>query len=154
MDATTLSPEYNLIKLSVIGSTQISSRTATIVAKLSSDTTSDKPVIVALKAKSREANKLISIVEIAKRELATLGTKCFQYNGLTSQLTEIERQPEGRQGSNEVTTEGDPDESDDAFQTMGAQYNAGPKKRLVPMMTTYLSNISVKELKFAYGYES
>ena len=142
-----LSQKCNLVKLSVAGSTQISTRTATVIAKLSPASDDGKPVIVVLTAKARVASKLISIVEIAKRELAAKAQNFFQYNALMSEMTEIERV------ANNATDGPIPDTSDldEAFETMGAQDETGLKKRLVPIIRIYLSTVSVKELKNAFG---
>ena len=99
-------------------------------------------------AKSRSANKLVSIVEIAKRELLSKGVKCFQYNVLSSQMIEIERKTKVPVDSVDAgaAKQGD-EESDDTFEVMDSGNGTGPKKRSVPIMTTYLSSSPVKELK-------
>lgn len=152
MDESLLTKKYDLVKLNVAGSTQISSRTAAVIAKLELTPTDGKPVIVVLTAKARVASKLISIVEIAKRELAAKGRSCFQYNVLVSEMTEIERSPRRTTamaaGHNSKQAGSD---SDEAFETMGAYNETGLKKRQVPVMTIYLSTVSVKELKTEFG---
>lgn len=144
LDEAALAQKHELVKLKIVGSTQISKATATIICKLAESPSDDKSTIVVLTAKARYANKLISIVEIAKRETAANGTKYFQYNALSSEMIEVARE-------SEKSGEKAGDESDDAFETMGAPKLAGTKKRAVPIMTTYLSTTSVRELKSAYG---
>ena len=153
VDETLLSQKYELVKLSVNNGTQLSNRTAAVIARLESASTHGKPVMVVLTAKARVANKLISVVEIAKRELNAEGVKCFQYNALTSEMIEIERNPKkttNGDGPNVVQPDAESD-SEDAFETMEARESTIMKKRLVPIMTTYLCNTPVKELKNAYG---
>ena len=152
-DETLLTQKYNLVKLNVISSTQISNRTSAVAAKLGTASVEGKPVIVVLSAKSKAANKLVSIVEIAKRELAAQGTNCFQYNVLTSEMTEIKR---NARESSDVATEDaarpiNGSDSEAAFETMGTRDEIGSTKRLVPVITTYLCTTSVKELRTAYG---
>jgi hypothetical protein len=152
IDETTLSQKYNLVKFNVISSTQISSRTAAIIAKLEVNENDGKPTLVALSTKARTATKLISIVEIAKRELAAKGRKCFQYNALSSEMIEMERNSKsGTTGAKQSATKEGGSESEDAFEAMGAPRESGTKKRLIPVMTTYLCAASVKELKNVYG---
>ena len=136
--------KYYLVKLQVAGSTQISKSTTIIISNLGTPPSNGKPVIVVLTAKARYANKLISIVEIAKRELVAIETKNYQYNTLSSEMTEIARvsKKSGQEGN---------DDSDDAFETTGAPNLTGPKKRAVPIMRTYLSTTSVRALKFPYA---
>lgn len=156
---------YDLVTLGVAGGTQISSRTSAVLAKLLSTTTTGdettKTSIVALTATSKAASKLISIVEIAKRELLARGQKVYQYNALGSRMTEIPRHVET------VVTAGNPaeeesDESEeDAFEVMGGvvaaaapgQESEEMKKRNIPTLKIYLSTVSVKELKLAFGYD-
>ena len=153
---TSLTSKYNLVKLSVRSSTQITKRVSAVISNLETTSTGGKAVIVALSAKSRVAGKLISIVEVAKRDLAGKGIKCFQYNALRSEMVEIDRTPRKAVANNDVgnTREvNDGSDSDDAFETLSTQ-PAGTKKRLVPVMTVYLSATSVSELKARYGYVS
>lgn len=153
VDETTLLHKYNLVKHNIISSTQISSRTASIIAKLEAHQNDEKPTLVVLSTKARTGSKLISIVEIAKRDLAAKGRKCFQYNALSSVMTDVDRNSEKiTNGAKQSATIEDGSEDDEAFETMGASQKTGIKKRLVPVMTIYLCPVSVMELKNAYGY--
>ena len=150
VDRTILAAKYNITELSVISSTQISSRTRNVLEKLQATPVDGKPNLVILTTKARTASKLISIVEIAKRDLVAKGLKCFQYNALSSEMIELPR--DHRQDSHGTKQKaGNESESEDAFETMGAEPKSGTKQRLVPVVTTYLSLISVRELKTAYG---
>lgn len=146
--------KWEVKKLNVLSSTQISSRTSAVLTQLTSERgASEKPIVVSLEARAKVASKLVSIVEIAKRDLVAKGLRCYQYTGLTSELIEIPR--EVKKTSKDTMQQGaaelDEDESDDAFETMGAQGGA-TKHRSVPVMTVYLSTTPVKELKARYGY--
>jgi hypothetical protein len=150
VDETLMTQKYEFSKLKVISSTQISNRVTAVTSKLSTPPTDGKSAVMALTAKAKDANKLISIVEIAKRELAAAGASVFQYTALGSEMVEIPRvkTSKSKPAEKEVRV-GQGDESDDAFETMGA--SDGMKKRLLPTMTTYLSTTSIKELRTAYG---
>ena len=144
VDESSLAQKYTFVKLNISGSTQISKATTTVVSKIGIPSVDEKPIIIVLTAKARYANKLISVVEIAKRESAASSAKYFQYNALSSEMTEVARD------SKRSEQEGE-DESDDAFETMGAPNLTSTKKRAVPIMKTYLCAASIRELKNAYG---
>lgn len=142
-----LSEKYELVKLNVASGTQLATRAADVVNNLSK-TSANKPIIVFLTTRSRNANKLISIVEIAKRELKAKGIRVFQYNALSSEKLDIERDSKLSNGSRSAGNGAEKgDESDGAFETMGSRTVDGPKQRLVPVMTTYLGTTSIKELQ-------
>ena len=146
--------KYDFVKLSVHSSTQISSRTAAIISQFTAErAAADKPVVVHLIARAKVASKLISIVEIAKRELVVRGLTYYQYNVLSSEMTDIPREPKKRVNGSTINapTEAQDEDSDDAFQTMGAP-TGDTKKRSMPVMTIYLSRTPVKELRAQYGY--
>ncbi|KAK4610447.1 hypothetical protein CLAFUW4_13733 [Fulvia fulva] len=161
LDEGSLQAKYDLVNLSVITSTQISSRTLAVLAQFSpsgheienndpatiaaAGNNNGRPVIVALTARANATNKLISIVEIAKRELTSKKVKCFQYNALGSEIVEIERK--SKSGNDES-------ESDDAFETMGAVPLSEKKKRSMPVMTVYLAITPIRELRLAYGEQT
>ncbi|KAK6002903.1 hypothetical protein QM012_001653 [Aureobasidium pullulans] len=136
-----LSAKYALLQLSVISSSSISNRTTSLISHIKSTPADSKPALVALHAKAPVANKLISIVEIAKRELKENGLKVYQYNALGSEL--IQTTP-----ATKDTTDQDAMSDDEAAFEKVEQRTA---VRNVPTMTTYLSLSPIKELKQAYG---
>ncbi|KAF2161637.1 hypothetical protein M409DRAFT_28031 [Zasmidium cellare ATCC 36951] len=154
---TTLSATHSLVKFSIHTSTQISRRTSAVLENLQpqdpsnndnngTGTGTEKPVIVALTAPTPNAtNKLITIVEIAKRELKAKDAKCFQYNALRSELMDVPRAKKGKGEGEGGVGEGA------SFETMGEREFGETKKRNVPVMTVYLSLSSVRELKVAFG---
>jgi len=147
---------HELAKCTVRQGTKISDGTDWILSRFTVDVPSDgKPLVLCLTAKCKSASKLISVVEIAKRELVSKGTKCFQYTALSSELIDIPRdlskQSKGGGADEEAGRSGD--ESDDAFQTMGASHR-DTKKRNMPVMSIYLSREPVRELKGVYGEQT
>jgi hypothetical protein len=137
-----LSAKYRVLQLSVISSSSISNRTMSLISHVKSTPEDNKPAVVALHAKAPVVNKLISIVEIAKRDLKDNGQKIYQYNALGSEL--VQSTPTAK-----PTTEQDAMSDDEpAFEKTEQRTTV----RNVPTMTTYLSLTSVKELKQAYGY--
>ena len=99
VDETQLSQTYEIVRLPVISCSQISTRTAAVIGNIERSPSSEKPVVVKLVAKSKAANKLVSIVEIAKRELSAKSSKLYQYNGLTSEMVEMPRDVKAGTGS-------------------------------------------------------
>ncbi|CAK1362967.1 hypothetical protein CB0940_04891 [Cercospora beticola] len=165
-----LQGKYAMEKFGVASGTQISSRTSAVVGKLvmmttrQDDTTAAAlPVVVAITATSpKAAGKLVSIVEIAKRDLVARKVPVYQYSALSSRLDDIPRHgnngddktKRGEKGSSATAGGGgeqDDESSDDAFEVMGQAQGSETKKRNVPVLTVYLSTVSVKELKVAFG---
>lgn len=144
-----LATKYDLIRLSVISSSSITARTSTLINHLSSPKTdAARPAVVSLHAKAAVANKLISIVEIAKRELTAKSEKLYQYSALASEIVPLKKanKPINQNGA-AANSEADPESEEDAFQTMGEK----EKIRAVPILTVYLSRVPVKELRDAHG---
>jgi hypothetical protein len=170
-DDITLSETHDITRLSIQSNTQISAKVTNVISKLSpsadSTTNASKPPLIILRAQSRWASKLISIVEIAKRNLDSTdsngsGAKILQYSSLSSEIIEIERKPKTK-GLGATLPEGEDDDDDDddgAFQTMGAAAPAaaagedegGMKKRAVPVLTVYLAAKPVKALRSEFGW--
>jgi hypothetical protein len=171
-DDAALSETHTITRLSIQSNTQISAKATNVISKLSpttqekdtskTDTDSDaKPPLIILRAQSRWASKLISIVEIAKRNLESpdSGIKVFQYSSLSSEMVEIERKPKPK-GLGVPLPEGEGSDDEGAFQTMGAsaptasngQDEGGLKKRAVPVLTVYLAARPVKALRSEFGW--
>ena len=171
-DDAALSETHTITRLSIQSNTQISAKATNVISKLSPTTqekdssktdtdTNAKPPLIILRAQSRWASKLISIVEIAKRNLESpdSGIKIFQYSSLSSEMVEIERKPKPK-GLGAPLPEGEGSDDEDAFQTMGAsaptassgQDEGGMKKRAVPVLTVYLATRSVKGLRSEFAW--
>lgn len=154
-DEALLSEQYTITHYSIHNSTQISTRTTAVTTllggaspdpTLQQDSNGDtKPPLVILTARSKAANKLISIVEIAKRETASKERPVYQYNKLSHEVVEIPRDDGKRTGA------GDGEERSADFETKGSVERSGMKKRTVPVLTVYLSTVPARELRQAYG---
>lgn len=151
-DAFNLESKYNVISLNVISSSQISNRTTLVIKHLTTELAeSSKPVLCRLHAKSDVASKLISITEIAKRELHAKNIKVYQYSGLSSEITTWKPKANIKDMFKDPTmVEADAAEEreEDTFQTMPQK----EKIRSVPVLTVYLATKSIKDLKAALGY--
>jgi hypothetical protein len=178
-DDSTLSETHTITRLSIQSNTQISAKATKVISKLSAtqQDSNAKPPLIILRAQSRWASKLISIVEIAKRNLesppstasggdssSSSGIKVFQYSSLSTEIVEFERKPKpkGLVGDAQLLPGGEGGDEDDddegAFQTMGASSAAtaasggGLKKRAVPVLTVYLAGKPVKALRSEFGW--
>ncbi len=122
--------------VNVISSSSIKSKVDQLLAILVANPSEHtKPAIVVFTAKPKVASKLITVVEIAKRQLAQSGQSYFQYTGLTSQMVEIVRPVVGlRQeqkselsAAKDVPTEVEEgEELDDSFEMITEFKGKGP----------------------------
>ncbi|OBT76373.1 hypothetical protein VF21_03657 [Pseudogymnoascus sp. 05NY08] len=117
-----------------------------------------KPVIVIAWAKARSAGKLVSVVEVVKRELGEGGGVWFQYNGLGEGFAGVARDGgEGEEGEGEEGEGGDGEGEmeEEGFEKMKTRIERAiegtEKVRSVPVMTVYLSRVRVEALREAYG---
>lgn len=152
-ESTSLDSKYNILSINVISSNAITTRTSQVTRHLNIGNNDAKAGIVTLRAKASVANKLISIVEIAKRELSQNGKKIYQYSTLTSAMVELKpaKKPAvdtDHQDTNFSGGDGISDEEEEAFQTMDEK----AKIRNMPVLTIHLSFEPIKELREIHGY--
>lgn len=138
--------QYDLLSINVISSTQIANRVAAILAhlKLQNAAEATKTPLVSLKARSRVINKLITIVEIAKRQSNAENVKIYQYNEMGSELVAV------KTNSDKAAAGADIDHATDeepAFQTMPEP----DKMHHSPTLSIYLSRVPIDALKRMYG---
>jgi len=98
-DLQTLRAKYDFSTMSIISSSKIETKVKTLLARLGTFSWANKdakPAVVILSAKAGVANKMISVVEIAKRELEAQGAKWWQYSRVHSQITELKEKTKKR----------------------------------------------------------
>ncbi len=108
---------YAIIPMKVTNSSRIRKKVTTTLSLLDTDSSrqdvekgteaeAEKPVAVLLSARGPVASKLISVVEIAKRELDRRGLSWYQYSGVHGQIEEVKksgrRDPTGARGGSKV----------------------------------------------------
>jgi hypothetical protein len=172
--STDLPSTHQVTTMNIISSSHIQKKVTRILDTLSTFSFSDpKPHVILLQAKAPVACKLITIAEIAKRELAKNGAKWFQYNVVGSIL--VERPPESLKADTvgalnsanedentmevEVDADEDGDEDEDeettAFEKMKTPFERAiegrPKVRSVATLALYLSRVRIDSLKKTYG---
>jgi Alba len=167
-----LKTHYSIATMSIISSSKIETKVKTLLKHLerfSFGKIDAKPGVVALYAKGAVANKLVSVIEIAKRTVAGQKGKIYQYAQLkphpmertSSQDAVNEVKGDGKKsGKNETVEQEDGSDSEDAdyepaFETTGTPgrtelYDA--PLHAVPMLTVFLSRVPVHELAAEYGY--
>ncbi|KAL5346110.1 hypothetical protein ACLOAV_009142 [Pseudogymnoascus australis] len=111
-----------------------------------------KPVIAIAWAKARSAGKLVSVVEVVKREIGGEGGVWFQYNGLGEGVGGVPREGQDGEEGEEV---GGEEEEEEGFEKMKSRIERAvegtEKVRSVPLMTVYLSRVRIEALREAYG---
>ncbi|KAL9006404.1 MAG: hypothetical protein Q9188_000809 [Gyalolechia gomerana] len=100
-----LQGEFEISTVSVISSSKINQKVKTLLDRVEKFTFADvnaKPGIVVVEAKAAVASKMISIVEIAKADIAKRGGKWYEYTKLRSELLQSnvkQKQKQQPQGS-------------------------------------------------------
>ncbi|KAI1418613.1 hypothetical protein F5Y13DRAFT_3387 [Hypoxylon sp. FL1857] len=141
---------------SIISSSKIQKKVVSVLQHITSSATNKTSVSI-LRAKAADTGKLVSIAEIAKRELekrTDSGRIWFQYIALGEELKEIPR-GEGNTVIEETKLGG---ADDDDFEVMKTPFQRAiegqPRLRGVPIMSLFLSRVSIEELKKRYGEQT
>ncbi|KAI1389732.1 uncharacterized protein F4822DRAFT_211409 [Hypoxylon trugodes] len=150
--------KYEVKVHSIISSSKIQKKVTSVLQHLTSSA-AEKTSVSILRAKAPNAGKLISIAEIAKRELGKRkegGNIWYQYIALGEILKEIPR----NEGNTiiEETKLGDIGEGEDDFEVMKTPFERAvegqPRLRGVPVMSLFLCQVPVEELKKRYGEQT
>jgi len=91
-----LQSKYDITSMSIISSSKVETKVKTLLTRLGNFSWADKdgkPAIVVLSAKAGVAGKMVSVVEIAKREIEAQGAKWWQYSRVYGQTTELKEKP-------------------------------------------------------------
>jgi len=156
-----LEATHTITSINIISSSHIQQKVTRILEILAtfSFVPGSKPNIVLLTSKASVASKMISITEIAKREIAQKGGKWFQYNVIEASMVEQPVLPgNGKGGFWDPKKDVDAmeiEEDESAFEPMKTPFERAiegrPKVRATPSMSIYLSRIRVESLKKTYG---
>ncbi|KAI2625929.1 hypothetical protein GGR54DRAFT_523583 [Hypoxylon sp. NC1633] len=147
--------KYDVQVHSIISSSKIQKKVTSVLRHLTSPPANKK--VSVLRAKVSDTGKLISIAEIAKRELEKPGDHgrvWFQYIALGEELRERPRE-EGNTIIEETRLDGD---DDDDFEVMKTPFERAvegqPRLSGVPIMSLFLCQVPVEELKKCYGEQT
>ena len=126
-----------------------------------------KPCIVRLHANAKAASKLISVVEIVKREFKTSQAPCFQYTSVEGVIKEYQEpakdiKKKGKAAEDKeyggVDKDEDEGEEEEGFEMMKTPFERsieGMKKvRAVPVLTIWLSREKVEALGRKLGEQN
>lgn len=165
-EINTLKASYDVTEMNIISSSRIEAKVTKILLTLAkfSFIPPCKPNIVYLHAKSPCASKLISILEISKRNIAEKGGKWYQYNQLGEIKEEKKRETTGggRTLADAMDVDGEEmkggDATDFQFETMKTPFERAvegkPKVRAVAILGIYLSRVRVESLKKQHGEQT
>jgi hypothetical protein len=166
-----LATDHEVTTMSILSTAHIQQKVTRVLGILSTfpHIPPAKPGVVLLHSKASVASKMITITEIAKREITKSGGKWFQYSRVESVMVEEKKGPKKTDMKLETATKGkeedsmvvtgmdDPEseEATEAFETMKTPFERAiegrPKLRAVPVMMLYLSRIRIDSLRKAYG---
>lgn len=165
--ASSLEKTHDITAVNIISSSKIEAKVARILEILAtfSFKAPIKPSLVLLTAKASVANKMISVAEIAKREIAQSGGKWFQYSVIEPTMVVQDRVPDSVKGTFWAARKGDDamdveedeggDEEEPAFEVMKTPFEreieGRAKVRALPTMSLYLSRVRVESLKKTHG---
>ncbi|ORY65098.1 uncharacterized protein BCR38DRAFT_319074, partial [Pseudomassariella vexata] len=151
--------KYDVQVHSVISSSKMQKKVASVLRHLDASSTvtpAAKPRVSILRAKASDAGKLISITEIAKREILKgkeAGSRWYQYIALGEEIKDTEADHDPTVIEDTILRGADGDGEDD-FEVMKTPFERAiegrPKIRKVAVMSLFLSRVSVDELKKRY----
>ncbi|KAK6218278.1 hypothetical protein LQW54_002805 [Pestalotiopsis sp. IQ-011] len=176
----TVESKYDVQIHSIVSSTKIQKKVASVLRHLQEPETTvpenapGRPRIVVLRGPAAVAGKLVSIAEIAKREIAAQENgHWFQYIALGQYIKESPRERpavveetilDGRNAaSKDDSARGsddkeDEDDEDDDFEYMKTPFERAfegkPRKHAVAVMSLFLARVPVDELKRRFGEQN
>ncbi|KAI4245092.1 MAG: hypothetical protein L6R40_002691 [Gallowayella cf. fulva] len=116
--------QYDFSIMSIISSSKIHQKVGTLVTRMENFTLANinaKPGVVILGAKAASASKMISVVEIAKADIAKRGGKWYQYSKLQSELLPFKERQKKQPRSGRTLAEGASERSGMATASEGPQ---------------------------------
>ncbi|ELR06320.1 hypothetical protein GMDG_07911 [Pseudogymnoascus destructans 20631-21] len=149
---------HTLHATQILTSTKMHTKITTLLTQLRSfsfaaPAAAAKPVIVIAWAKAKSAGKLVSVMEVVKREIGGEGGCGFSITGLGRGLGGGEGWGGGEDGEGDVEME-----EDEGFEMMKTRVERAiegtEKLRSVPVMTVYLSRVRIEALREAYGEQT
>ncbi|KAK7522212.1 uncharacterized protein IWZ02DRAFT_120970 [Phyllosticta citriasiana] len=152
-------PEYPASHtIHIVASSKIQAKVRAVLTALSSDPSPETDNVVLLQARAPAANKLISVAEIAKRELERERRPWWSYVGVKGVLVELDPKDSrnsGKQNGSDASQDAELDktsdaEEEDAFEPLTGQKDR-KKVKNVAVMDFYLAIKPVPALRTLYG---
>ncbi|KAI0007935.1 hypothetical protein F4779DRAFT_483017 [Xylariaceae sp. FL0662B] len=156
--------KYDVQIHSILSSSRIQKKVSSILRHLGPSSSAAKTRVSILHARAADAGKLVSIAEIAKREIAKTNDDrphWFQHIALGEALKERPRD-DGKSVVEETKLGGgrgpNDDQGDSDFEVMKTPFERAiegqPLLRGVPVMSLFLSRVPIEELKKPYGEQT
>ena len=164
-----LTKKYSFAIVAIKSHSKINSKVKAMIQHMSRFDFMDltiKPGVVALDAGASDASKLITTIEILKKDIFenNRSGKWYQYNRVASELVQIPRKfskmdmpVRGRapaQDDEDAMDLGALSIADAAASATNNQVNTDTKSRAMPMMTIYMSRVPVPELRQEFGEQN
>lgn len=114
LEVQQLQNKYEYTTMSIISSSKIEQKVRNLLLRLSPFDLTDmkaKPGIVVLHAKAEIASKMVSIVEIAKREIQKDQGKWYQYSRLHGEIAKLKKKQAMRREGGKTNTQWDKEKS-------------------------------------------
>lgn len=166
--------KYHVVPMSILSSAKIKDRVRLILQRIIPvNLTEDerRPTVVALRAKLAVAGKMISIVEIVKKDIQETGGQWWQYStlGVPEYFTTSSLPARSSDGTNSSSytrsgpnksmrdlTDEETLEQEEAFETMPTLGSTDVRQasldtRSSAYMVVYLASVPIPELKALYG---
>ena len=105
-----LQTKYDFTTMSIISSSKIEQKVRNLLMRLENFSFADvnaKPGVIVLHAKANVVAKMISIIEIAKKNITDEGGKWWQYSRLHGQIAELKEKPETAESAGKTLVEWD-----------------------------------------------
>lgn len=159
----TLSDHFDLKLLNISSASKIHAKVTQVLGVLASFPVAmgAKNAVVLLRAKPNACVKMISIVEIVKREISsTMQGKWYQYNVLDHTPEESYTFPKNAKAETQIAKEdNDIDDVDkEISENKDAPFERAifgvSKVKVHPVMSIYLSRVRIEELRKKYGEQT
>ncbi|KAI4162531.1 MAG: hypothetical protein LQ342_003762 [Letrouitia transgressa] len=174
-----LQARYNVANISIISSSSINAKIRSLLfhfRQCSAPKTHSQQCVVVLRAKAKVASKLVTVVEIAKKEIESKKGWWWQYSNVTARYENLtkagrplddqkvpvnrsEKLQQEAQTSLDNDTARALDDSQDKFEEMsligcndsGSREQGQNKSRAVTILTVFLASTSIPKLKELFG---
>lgn len=155
-----LTGKYSIATTSVIASSKINKKVTQVLSHLSHVdlfSQSSVPGVVMVHARANDANKMVTVMEIAKRQMNQAGQPWYQYNRVyeVADGRSSRANPTGRVANQTVienTVLGDEEDEEDAFEPVETAFERAIREKPVEeskmtYMSIFLSRVPMPELQ-------
>lgn len=162
-----LGGKYHIMTTSVISSSKINKKVTSVLSHLSHVDLFDpnsRPGVIMLHAKDKDASKMVTVIELAKRKLSEAGQPWFQYNRVyqvaeeprTSSKNKVDRRVENQSIIEDTilggAEEDEDEDEEDAFEPMENVFEQAVREKPAAKhpntyMSMFLARVPIPELQ-------